>query len=229
MAKVKPEIVPIETEAVVTNTEPKIETNETQSIAKPNKFSLDKFKSKSSQTIANVGTLPNKLPVLKISDVGDFVRVHHDEENFWTYELCFVDVPIKDQKKTTLRHLINEELALRYLEPRKIKRCRLALAMDALGRPFLCTVPSRNLDNEFNATALKGIKAAQKKWAEVVRREGHDDYMTKFARNPKAFGEPKWPSQSLEELIGITFEGRNIESDDHPGLLRLIGDSQDIS
>ncbi len=213
----KPESTePVENGAV--NPEPKIETNELVSIAKPKKFSLDKFKSKRSQAIANVGTLPNKLSVLKISDVGDFARVHHDEENFWTDELCFVDVPIKDQKKSVIRHLIDEELALHYLEPKKIKRCRLALAMDALGRPFLCIVPTRNLDNEFNATALKGIKSAQKLWTEVVRREGYDDYKTNFAKNPEAFGEPKWPPQTLEELIGITFEGRSIETDDHPGL-----------
>jgi hypothetical protein len=48
------------------------------------------------------------------------------------------------------------------------------------------------------------------------------------ALSPKAFPEPKWPKQSLTELIETTFAGRMIESDDHPGLLRILGDVQDL-
>jgi hypothetical protein len=33
----------------------------------------------------------------------------------------------------------------------------------------------------------------------------------------------------LEELIGTSFKGLIIESDDHPGLLRLIGAKQELS
>ena len=234
MAKSKKKL--LETTAVVEQVTPPLAANpetttEPQSIAKPKKFSLDKYKSKRSQTIGNLETLPSKLSVLKISDVGDFVRVHPDVQNYWTDELCFVDVPIKDTKKSVMRHLIDEELALRYLEPKKLKYCRLALAMDALGRPFLCIIPSRNLDNDFNASALKGIESAKTKWTEVVRRQGYDDYKTNFAKNSEAFGEPKWPSQTMEELIGITFEeqGRSIDTDNHPGLMRLVGDKPSLS
>ena len=37
------------------------------------------------------------------------------------------------------------------------------------------------------------------------------------------------PEQSLAELINVTFAGRMIESEDHPGLLRLIGARQSTS
>ena len=39
----------------------------------------------------------------------------------------------------------------------------------------------------------------------------------------------EWPKQSLSELIEVTFAGRMIDRDDHPGLLRLIGARQSTS
>jgi hypothetical protein len=44
-----------------------------------------------------------------------------------------------------------------------------------------------------------------------------------FAREQDAFPDPNWPTQSLAELVEKTFEGRTIDSANHPGLLRLIG------
>ena len=49
-------------------------------IVKPSGFSLDKFKSKHTATIANVGTLPTALPHHSASEAKDFVRLHPDEE-----------------------------------------------------------------------------------------------------------------------------------------------------
>jgi hypothetical protein len=201
------------------------------SIARPSSFSLDKFKSKRGAAIANVETRPSRLSVHRISDANDFVRLHPDEENCWSTELCFVSVPVKDGKKSDNLHLIDEEIAMRYLESKKIKRFRLALATKPYDVHFLCIIPTRNLDNKFNETALKGCMDAKTLWTEVTSRkpEGYDEYKITHARNPKAFPEPKWPSQTFEEQIGITFEGRQIESNDHPGLLRLIGEKQDVS
>lgn len=218
------------TSLVTANPEPKAETAD-MSIPKPSGFSLDKFKSKRGAAIANVGIQPSRLSVHKISDANDFVRVHPNEENFWSVELCFVSVPIKDGKKSDNLHLIDEELAMRYLESKKIKRFRLALATKPYDVYFLCIAPTSNLDNKFNETSLKGIMSAKTQWTEVTSRkpEGYDEYKITFARNPKAFPEPKWPPQTLEELIRITFEGRIIDSEDHPGLLRLIGEKQDVS
>ena len=72
------------------------------------------------------------------------MRLHPDEETYWSHELCFVNVPIKGQKRDTL-HLIDEDLAMRYLPSGKIQRFRLALATKPFDVFFLCHVPSRNL------------------------------------------------------------------------------------
>ena len=67
------------------------------------------------------------------------MRLHPDEETYWSPELCFVNVPIKGQKRDTL-HLINEDLAMRHLPSGKIQHFRLALATKPHDAFFLCDV-----------------------------------------------------------------------------------------
>jgi hypothetical protein len=55
------------------------------------------------------------------------------------------------------------------------------------------------------------------------KSEGAEGYKIDYSRHSDAFPEPEWPRQSLDELIAVTFHGRTIEQDDHPGLARLIG------
>ncbi len=200
------------------------------SITKPGSFSLNKFKSTVAPTIASVETLLTALPCHKLADANDFARLHPNEETYWSDELCFVNVPIKGQKKDTL-HLIYEDLALRFLESKRIQRFRLALATKPNDVFFLCHVPSRNLDNKFNETNLLGCQQAKTLWVQLTSRkgEGVDEYKISYAKDQDAFPAPNWVKQSLEELIAVTYTGRMIDSPEHPALLRLIGAKQAIS
>jgi hypothetical protein len=71
---------------------PPVETarERAMSIAKPSAFSLDKFKSKHAGALAGVETLQTALPHHSISQAKDFVRLHEDETQYWSPELCFV-------------------------------------------------------------------------------------------------------------------------------------------
>jgi hypothetical protein len=198
-----------------------------QSIAKPKGLGLDKFKSKRAAAIANVETLVTALRIDRIAQAKDFVRLH-PEENYWSDEMCFVSVPIKGQKQDTL-HLIEEELAMAYLSSAKTLRFRLALATKPYDVFFLCQVPTRNLDNGFNSSSLAGCEQAKQLWTEVTSRkdEGVESYKVTAAKDQDAFPEPRWPAQSLEELIDTTFGAdRKIDREDHPALRRLIGARQ---
>ncbi len=214
------------------NTEPEPEPEpEKLAIAKPTAGSkLERFKSKRKPTVENVQTLLTALPHYRIAEARDFVRFHPNEDLYWSSEFCFVTVPIQGQKRDLL-HLIDEELGMQYLPSKKIQRFRLALATKPYDKFFLGHVPSQNLDNKFNETALRACLEAKQLWVEVTSRkeEGIDEYKINLARNQKAFPEPKWPSQTLDELIEVTFNGRQIEDDNHPALLRLIGDVQSLS
>jgi hypothetical protein len=191
---------------------------------------LEKFRSRRSPTIAGVETLLTALPILRISEANDFVRLHPSED-YWSPELCFVSVPIHGEKRDQL-HLIDEELAMQRLSAKKIKRQRLALASKPYDIFFFCIVPSQNLDNSWNATALKACETARTRWVQVSSRrpEGVDGYKTDFARDADAFPEPRWPSHTLEELIEVTFrDDKTIETDDHPAMRRLTGARQELS
>ena len=198
------------------------------SIAKPGVFSLDKFKSKRAAALANVETLLTALAHHNIAQAKDFVRLHPDEAGCWSPELCFANVPIKGQKRNSL-HLIDEDLAMRYLPPARILRFRLALATKPQDVFFLCHVPTRNEDNTW--VNLRACEQAKTHWTQVTsrREEGVDAYKADVARDADAFPEPNWPTQSLADLINVTFAGRTIENEDHPGLLRLIGARQSTS
>ena len=122
-------------------------------IAKPSgKFDLSKFKAKRAAAIANVETLPTPPPVHNMAAAKDFVRLHPDAEAYWSDELCFVSVPIKGQKQNSL-HLIDENLALQFLESGEILRFRLALASKPNDVFFLCEVPTQNLDLSTSSTS----------------------------------------------------------------------------
>lgn len=198
-------------------------------IPKPIGF-LEKFKSKKSPTIGGVENLLTALSHHKIADANDFVRLHPNEYDYWSCELCFVSVPIKGTKHDLL-HVIDEEVATRYLPAKKILRYRLALAAKPHDAFFLVHVPSTNLDNAWNSTALIACDKAKHSWVQVLSRkaEGVEGYKIDFARDVDAFPEPNWPTRSLEELLAVTFHDCQIETDDHPALLRLIGAKQSIS
>jgi hypothetical protein len=200
-------------------------------IPKPSKSGLEKFKSKRAAAVANVETLSGPLPHHSIAQAKDFVRLHPNEDDYWSAELCFVQVPIKGATRELL-HLIDEELALRFLPSGKIQRFRLALATKPYDVFFLCHVPTQNTDNSWNTSNLLACEHGRSFWVQATSRKGErvEAYKIDSARDKDAFPEPKWPTQTLEELITATFSpDRMIDHEQHPALLRLIGAKQSIS
>jgi hypothetical protein len=201
-------------------------------IPKPGKFNLNKFRSKSeTSAVGGVETLQTALAHGSLAAAKDFVRLHPNEDEYWSPELCFVNVPIKGQKKDTL-HLIDEDVAKQNgVNPAKLKYCRLALASRPDDVFFLCEVPTRNQDNTWVASNLEACEQAKRLWTQALSQKelGKDSYKVERARNAEAFPEPRWPSQPLSELIEKAFAGRMIEDSDHPALARLVGDKPKMS
>jgi len=198
-------------------------------IAKPEEpFDINKFKSTQTPTLAGVQTLQTGLPCHKISEARDFVRLHPDETKFWSANLCFVNVPIIGGQKSATLHLIVEDLAMKYLQSARILRFRLALATKPGNAFFLCHVPTQHLDNPWNATNVDACEQAKSLWTMATSRitECVDGYKITFAVDKDAFDEPEWPSQSLPDMVGRTFVGRIITTENDPALLRLIGAKQ---
>jgi hypothetical protein len=196
--------------------------NKVVPIKKPEKFNLERFRSTASPTIQGVEKLLTALPHHKISEARDFVRLQPEDK--WSFELCFVNVPIKGVKKDTL-HLIDENIAKTHLPSDTILRFRLALASKPYDVFFLCHVPSQNLDNPWNETNLAACTQAIDRWTLVTSRkeENVEGYGVKFSQDYDAFPQPKWPTQDVYELIEVTWAGRMIETNDDPALARLTG------
>ena len=186
-------------------------------------FDLGRFKSSRPPGSAGVAALVTALPVHKISEARDFVRIQ-SEEDMWTPELCFVNVPVKGQRTHTL-HLIDEEIALTYIPNGDIQRFKLALATKPYDEFFLASVPTQNLDNTWNRSNLEAIEIARTVWVRVtsLKNDGLEHYHITKAKDVDAFPEPKWPKQSTTELVGAAFTGRTIVSDDDDALKRLTG------
>jgi hypothetical protein len=195
--------------------------DEPVSIAKPSRLAA--FKSTKPAVIAGVKTLLPPMEVMKMSDVDDFVRLHPDEVNYWSDELCFTNVPISGEKSIT--HLIAEPLAETYLSVKQVQRYGLALGARADDKFFLCIIPTRGLDDIWNKTNVDCCQQAKTLWTQAVSlfASGGKGYVKKFAEDPAAFDEPNWPTDPLDEIILRAFEGRAILAEDHPGLLRKRG------
>ena len=121
---------------------------------------MDKFRSKRPPTIAGVETVLTALPILRVGEARDFFRVHPDEDNYASPELCFVHVPIKGVKNDVM-HLIDEEIAVEHLSAAQILRRRLVLASKPHDVLFFLSLPTQNLDNQWNATALEAYSRAK--------------------------------------------------------------------
>lgn len=199
-------------------------------IAKPDEeFDISRFKSKRAKQASGVGTLQMALPHHKIAGAKDFARLHPNEDTHWTDELSFVNVPIKGQKKELI-HLIDEDLVPPAMLD-EVQHFRLALATKPFDVFFLCSVPTRNLDNSWNLSALRACEAAKTTWMKVTSKkdEGAEEYTLTKADDHDAFPEPRWPQQSIYALIGATFgKDRTIDREDHPALLRLRGKKQNV-
>ena len=78
---------------------------------------------------------------------------------------------------------------------------------------------------------MEACEKAKTLWTKATSRkgEGVENYKITSAKDPDAFRDPNWPTQSLGELITRAFAGRMIETEDHPALLRKIGAKQSLS
>jgi hypothetical protein len=212
---------------------PETPPEEPVSIPKPKESRLAKFKS-TNLTPEKVAALVTGLPHYPVADAKDFVRLHPDEENYWSTEYCFVNVPVQGQNKDTL-HLIVSDLAAR-LSPGRVQKFRLALATKPYDIQFLAHVPSQNLDNSWNETNLQGCELAKRLWTMLtsLKSIGQEKYRIDHSKDemeggPAPFPEPKWPKETLDELIEATFAGHMILDETHPAWLRLVGSAQKLS
>lgn len=201
--------------------------DEPVSIEKPKSSILSRFKT-TKPASDRVEKLLTALPHGKLSDAKDYVRLHPNEETHWSEEYSFISVPVQGQKDAML-HLIAANLA-EQLPPGRVQGFRLALASKPYDVFFLAHVPSQNLDNEWNRSSLEACGQAKNFWVVAVSKkaENKEGYQIERTRSEQRgegspYPEPTWPTESLDEIISTTFEGRMILEETDPAWHRLVG------
>ena len=75
--------------------------------------------------------------------------------------------------------------------------------------------------NTWNESALAAARLAETRWVRVASNSGAGMYDTLEAAGE--LSDPTWPELSLQELLKLCFQGRFIQSVDHPVIRALRG------
>ncbi len=195
-------------------------------IAKPSKFSLADFRTEQNPKATGIEPTCPALPMMRLADVKDFF-VLHPHDSYWSNEVALIQVPTKGSTEST-QHLILDGIVKKYSDQlqARVKYCQIVLGAKPDNVFFLGLIPTRNLDNTFNASAIRAaVQAKSGIWTTVTSRksEGHDDYFIGKAQEGGAFLETKWPTFSLDEIVEVTVGDKFITTDEHSSLDRLLG------
>ena len=71
------------------------------------------------------------------------------------------------------------------------------------------------------SSARAAYELAREQWVQLVWSEERNDYLIETAEGIDH--EPVWPDKSFEELLKLAFDGKVIDSEDHPYVRRLRG------
>ena len=100
----------------------------------------------------------------------------------------------------------------------------LRLAVDNAGVPRLIAEPvidPNGRPNLWNTSYTHAIRAGEKSWVRIEANMDAGQYQVIVASAD--LGDPIWPSQSMDELVWHCFEGRIINTADHPLIRQLEG------
>lgn len=100
----------------------------------------------------------------------------------------------------------------------------LHLAVDRRGNPFLIAVPlpsSNGTRNPWHESLAQAVDKAKKDWVRIASNMAagvYDVYVATATLSP-----PDWPDKSIEEIVQIAFNGKIVDTVDHPVVQGLQG------
>jgi hypothetical protein len=107
----------------------------------------------------------------------------------------------------------------------QLKQVRLQLTISRRGTLFIWPIPlvvdGRSMGRTWHESALKAAEIAKNKWLRIAADKSLSGYRVHLAEGE--IPEPTWPHHSFSELLEIAFEGRIVQSVDHPVIRDLRG------
>ncbi len=144
-----------------------------------------------------------------------FCRVHPSDE----YKFRCLVVDDKDNGETYLAAPNMASQLGSLASPKTIR-----LSVDNAGTPKLIGEPDLEINgrrNLWQASYKNAIKQAEDDWVRVQANMAAGQYEITPSVNDLGF--PRWPKQSMDELINDAFAGRIIDSPDHPYIRQIQG------
>lgn len=165
--------------------------------------------------LVGVTTLTTTIPVKKPGKF-DFFRVHPDPN----YQLQTALLELKEESETYLV----DPLLWSELEPFLTKKI-LFVCINRQQVVFVwpARLPDTNgrLDN-WSKSALLAAQMAVDNWVRIKANMNLGAY--EISQPVAVFPEPVWPDMELDKLLNIAFDGRYIDSIDHPVVKKLRGE-----
>ncbi len=78
-------------------------------------------------------------------------------------------------------------------------------------------------DNTWNASIMRAMDRCETHWAAIESDLVLGEYKINVAPRSEQWGEPKWLDRTLENVLGLAFRDRIINSMDHDIAKRLLG------
>lgn len=100
----------------------------------------------------------------------------------------------------------------------------LRLAVDNSAFPYLIAEPvidPNGRPSPWNSSMVEAIRRSEKEWVRINSNQNAGQYEIIIAQDN--LGEPKWPEQTMDELIREVFGNKIISSLDHPLIRQLQG------
>ena len=155
-----------------------------------------------------------KIPIDKPAKTC-FFRVHPDAAYTFT---CW----LLDLKDTGETYLITPQM--NQLIPGLARSVRLYLAVDCKGNPRLIPLPlpdANGQSNQWHVSRYECLKLAMRKWIRMQANKSTGSYDVKVSLMQI---EPRWPTESINELVEIATSGMIIDQADHPVIRHLRGE-----
>jgi hypothetical protein len=181
---------------------------------------LTSLRSKSS-VLKGVTRMPSRIPIEHRPAQGVWVRVRPGEEHTETIDLLVATNTSNSADRNVLyvaTDAVCPDLEA-FIRPHKV-----CIGMSYHDKVVFLWVRSLSVgNNTWTDSCLKAMVTAETAWVTLETDHPHSEYRVHVAPNNDQWGEPDWPDQSLEELIGTAFKDRVIRSLDHPIAARLLG------
>jgi hypothetical protein len=178
---------------------------------------LDPAKYRKAKAPADDETFSDKeqstIPVRKPGS-RNFFRVHPEEE----YRLYNVPV-IEDDKREP--HILADDLEIPDDLERFVSRVNLITCINNKGVLFLWWF--KNSTNDWSKSAMRIARRATVDWVRLSADMDANGYRVETAPAELKAIEPTWPKMTFGEILNTAFDGKCIDTLDHPVIRSLRG------